>query len=376
MKNNKSAFTLVELLVVIAIIGLLASISVIALQSARAKARDAKRIADVKQVTTALELFFNDVGRYPTSTDFVGGALVHGTTTYMSVIPFAPNPPDGTCDSDTNQFSYTQTEAGASYTVSFCTGGPVAALPAGTLCATPGGFMTCGSGGSGGGFVCGDQITIASIGSHTCNTGAPDYDACVYNTVAIGPQCWMQESMNVGEITVVTNNQNDYLSGLQKYCYGEDENNCQNEGAIYQWHSVMAFAQACDLDPSLSGCEVTGDVQGICPAGWHVPSEINWNDLMTYLGGAATAGGKMKEAGTTHWLTTNSSVDNSSGFTALGAGSSVGYFHYRTEAVGFWSTGVNGGVYPWSYTLRDFEPLADHVDRYGWEGFSLRCIRD
>jgi len=67
--QSKKAFTLVELLVVIAIIGILATLSVIALNTARAKARDAKRVADVKQVTTALEMFFNDNGRYPDNTE-------------------------------------------------------------------------------------------------------------------------------------------------------------------------------------------------------------------------------------------------------------------------------------------------------------------
>lgn len=68
-KNNfqKAGFTLIELLVVIAIIGLLSSIVLASLNSARAKARDAKRIADFKQIQTALELFYDQVGKYPQS---------------------------------------------------------------------------------------------------------------------------------------------------------------------------------------------------------------------------------------------------------------------------------------------------------------------
>jgi len=61
---NKKAFTLIELLVVIAIIGLIATLSVIALGNARSKSRDSKKVGDIKQVQTALELFFNDQGRY------------------------------------------------------------------------------------------------------------------------------------------------------------------------------------------------------------------------------------------------------------------------------------------------------------------------
>ncbi|OIO06909.1 hypothetical protein AUJ35_03135 [Candidatus Falkowbacteria bacterium CG1_02_41_21] len=67
--NSKKAFTLIELLVVIAIIGILATVSIISLSNARAKSRDAKRAGDMKQVQTALELFFNDNNRYPTATE-------------------------------------------------------------------------------------------------------------------------------------------------------------------------------------------------------------------------------------------------------------------------------------------------------------------
>ena len=72
MRNkNEKGFTLIELLVVIAIIGLLASVVLLALNSARAKSRDAKRLADVRQIASALELYFNDKSAYPTGTDGV-----------------------------------------------------------------------------------------------------------------------------------------------------------------------------------------------------------------------------------------------------------------------------------------------------------------
>ncbi len=67
MQKNNKGFTLIELLVVIAIIGLLSTLSVVALNNARAKARDANRISDVKQSQTALELYFNDCNGYPNS---------------------------------------------------------------------------------------------------------------------------------------------------------------------------------------------------------------------------------------------------------------------------------------------------------------------
>ena len=76
---NKKGFTLIELLVVIAIIGLLSTMSVVALGSARQKSRDSKRLSDIKQVQTALELYYTDQGSYPVQ----GTAITLGTTNYI-----------------------------------------------------------------------------------------------------------------------------------------------------------------------------------------------------------------------------------------------------------------------------------------------------
>ncbi|PLX21768.1 hypothetical protein C0584_01545 [Candidatus Parcubacteria bacterium] len=117
-KNNQKGFTLIELLVVIAIIGLLSTLAVVSLNNARTKSRDARRIADVKQIQTALELYFTDNGEYPdqpasgvcpdSSTGHVaaagkiagcclaetGGfaATCGGGTTFMGVVPDNPDP--------------------------------------------------------------------------------------------------------------------------------------------------------------------------------------------------------------------------------------------------------------------------------------------
>jgi prepilin-type N-terminal cleavage/methylation domain-containing protein len=107
MRKGQKGFTLIELLVVIAIIGVLAAVVLVSLNSARAKSRDARRLSDVRQIMTALEIYFNDIGSYPASI----GAMV---PTYIGTVP-APQP-GGTCTGTV----YTYTVSGTAYTISFC----------------------------------------------------------------------------------------------------------------------------------------------------------------------------------------------------------------------------------------------------------------
>jgi prepilin-type N-terminal cleavage/methylation domain-containing protein len=142
--QKKKGFTLIELLVVVAIIGLLATLSIVALNTARAKARDAKRVGDVKQIQTALELYYNDQGAYPVSATS-GTAISSGTTVYMSVVPTAPTPFDPgttTCTALTNSYKYTQDGTGVSYSLTYCLGAATGNIKAGINTATPAGVAT------------------------------------------------------------------------------------------------------------------------------------------------------------------------------------------------------------------------------------------
>ncbi len=153
-------FTLVELLVVVAIIGLLATLSVLALGSARVRARDAKRLADIKTVQTALELYNNDQGGYPSAPaaglligDPAGApsarvltsagweAAPTGSTTYL---PTAPDDPLGSQNYVYNGRVSSAPGAAvcsagqcASYVIQFTLEGPTAGLAAGATCARP-----------------------------------------------------------------------------------------------------------------------------------------------------------------------------------------------------------------------------------------------
>ena len=136
---NKKGFTLIELLVVVAIIGLLATLSIVALNTARAKARDTKRVGDIKNIQTALELYYSNVGYYPEQT--TAAVTIPGLSpTYMGQIPAAPTPHDGPCDVNNNKYMYMSREDKRSYTLTYCLGGDTGGLASGTATATPAGL--------------------------------------------------------------------------------------------------------------------------------------------------------------------------------------------------------------------------------------------
>ncbi|MDD2680580.1 MAG: prepilin-type N-terminal cleavage/methylation domain-containing protein [Patescibacteria group bacterium] len=143
---NKKGFTLIELLVVIAIIGLLSTLSVLALNSARARSRDAKRITDIKQIQTALEMYYNDAGVYPSTlgTPIATGSIATSGNIYMMKIPTAPTPVDGDC-SGTNDYKYTYigtSGTGGSYTLTYCLGANTGGVLSGVNTATPAGITS------------------------------------------------------------------------------------------------------------------------------------------------------------------------------------------------------------------------------------------
>ncbi|MFH1822138.1 MAG: prepilin-type N-terminal cleavage/methylation domain-containing protein [Patescibacteria group bacterium] len=138
---NKKGFTLIELLVVIVIIGILATLATVALGSARTKARDARRVSDIKQIQTALELFYNENTRYPSTTAVAAASAVLSSqlTTYMPNVPDDPNEPDCNVVAYTN-YMYTPrnssgvldiTASPSSYSIEYCLAGATGEVLAG-----------------------------------------------------------------------------------------------------------------------------------------------------------------------------------------------------------------------------------------------------
>ena len=110
---RRGGFTLIELLVVIAIIGILASIVMVSLTSAQVKARDAKRVADIKEIQLALETYYNDNQVYPTDIYSATAHPVAFVGKYMSTVPCDPSSPSGSC----TQYAYSPMALAASNSV-------------------------------------------------------------------------------------------------------------------------------------------------------------------------------------------------------------------------------------------------------------------
>ncbi len=143
--KNKKGFTLIELLVVIAIIGLLATLSVVALNNARERARDSRRVSDIKQIQTALELYFNAEDSYPATADITTSDILEGTiedddgTVFMDPIPTAPTPADCTNASHNDYIYVRDPNDDGDYTITYCLGNDTAGIKGGELqTATPG----------------------------------------------------------------------------------------------------------------------------------------------------------------------------------------------------------------------------------------------
>jgi uncharacterized protein (TIGR02145 family) len=205
--------------------------------------------------------------------------------------------------------------------------------------------------------------TLSETGQPCSGIPTVAYGGMNYNTVQIGAQCWFKENLNIGTKVNGSENQTNN-SILEKYCYNDDESSCNIYGGLYQWNEMMQYV-------------TTEGVQGICPAGWHLPTDTEFSTLSTYLGGEPVAGGKMKETGYTHWSSPNTDATNSSGYTALPGGYRYlfGYLKLANAAY-FWSSSQAGDSYAWYRYLNNYEGWMNKDGNNETLGFSVRCLKD
>lgn len=145
-KISNLGFTLIELLVVIAIIGILAAIVLVNLNTARASARDSKRLADIRQAVNALQVYIGDNNDYPqasgTEPDPAEGTPAFST--FLTPWPIPPTPVDGDCTEGENAYTYTHevtAEGNPDFKITFCLGRDVGGISAGVHSASPAGLQ-------------------------------------------------------------------------------------------------------------------------------------------------------------------------------------------------------------------------------------------
>jgi len=187
-----------------------------------------------------------------------------------------------------------------------------------------------------------------------------DYDGNIYHTVEIGNQVWLKENLKSLHYSDGTD-----IPGV--VAYNNSDSLAEIYGRLYPWNAAMKNS-------------VTPRSQGVCPDGWHIPIHTEWLAMDNFLGGSATAGGKLKEAGYDHWLPPNTGATNNSGFTGLPAGEfdanqSMNFLFMGRAAV-FWTSSQNGALMAIEKYLSHDDEISGQLSWYKTMKYSIRCIRD
>lgn len=108
------------------------------------------------------------------------------------------------------------------------------------------------------------------LSSFSCGSQVKDIDGNAYGTVLVGTQCWMAENMNVGVKIIDGKSEATNNGKIEKWCYNDDSDICKSDGGLYTWNEAMQYS-------------ITEGVQGICPGGWHIPTDAEQFTLENYL---------------------------------------------------------------------------------------------
>ena len=229
-------------------------------------------------------------------------------------------------------------------------------------------------------FVGCDDSSSASAGQNDePTTLLDDRDGQTYRTVKIGGQVWMAENLNYRYLGPTA------TLDSSSFCYGDDSANCTKYGRLYLWSAAMDSAGVIKGNTAngcgnASKCTPSGNVHGVCPQGWHLPSRDEWEVLFTTVGGWPTAGAKLKSTyGWNDYYGDRGNGDDAFGFSALSAGhrdndgdyGSEGYYAY------FWSSTEydgDGAYYMYTNFSKDSAYYQSDIEKY--EGFSVRCLKD
>jgi uncharacterized protein (TIGR02145 family) len=186
------------------------------------------------------------------------------------------------------------------------------------------------------------------------------YEGETYQTVVIGTQTWMARNFN-------------YNAEGSK-CYDDDPANCTTYGRLYNWATAMALPSNCNS--STCSSQVGKKHKGVCPSGWHIPSDAEWTTLTDFVG--SDAGTHLKA--TSGWNDGGNGRD-AYGFAALpgGNGTSYGSFGYVGDYGYWWSATECGAAGAWDRDMYYGYYDGASVYRSGYDKaglYSVRCVKD
>jgi uncharacterized protein (TIGR02145 family) len=208
------------------------------------------------------------------------------------------------------------------------------------------------------------------IGAFSCGTSTVKYSGKTYHTVQIGSQCWLRENLDLGTRINGSLDQTNNNT-IEKYCYKDDPANCTTYGGLYKWAEAVQYKNGATNTTSPNPA-FSGNVQGICPIGWHLPTNTEQQALATAV---SNDGNALKVVG----QGTGSGIGtNTSGFSALLSG-----YHYHDgtfddlgSVTNFWSSSEYDATVASDMSLYGY--VSDISQSYNdkVEGFSVRCVKD
>jgi len=223
------------------------------------------------------------------------------------------------------------------------------------------------------GTAYGNELTFKTL-EGIFSTFTDSRDGTVYATVKIGNMVWMSENLRYLPEVCLTSMASDTIPCYYIYMYNGTDTTAAKAspyysifGVLYNWAAAMNTQKGS-----------ASTVQGVCPAGWHLPSDAEWSQLTDYLGGSAVAGGKLKETGYWHWDMPNTGATNETGFTARAGGRrNFGSNIFFALKYGYWWTASESGdSYAWYRSMSYDNSRVERDTQRKEFGFSVRCVRN
>lgn len=312
-KSSSNGFTIVELIVVIVIISILAAITIVSYVGISSRAEETVLISDLSNSKKQIALYQIKYGVYPTGLDSEN----------------CPTNPSVTLDPDSRYCLKPSANAEFDF--------------------TPDGINSY----------------VLSISKNNLSYSVDPYSSPVNDNIdwiTIGTQRWARKNLNIGTMILgadlPTNN-----DIIEKYCYSNNETNCTNFGALYNWNEAMKWV-------------ITENAQGICPASSHIPSDGELKTLEMYLGMTQAQADSTSLRGTDEG--TKLKIGGSSGFNANMAGyrNSSGVFGVLATYTGLWTSTQSGTSNAWKRYLDSGQAMVGRVTDVKVDGFSIRCIKN